>query len=191
MTLTTRTLRGLAALAALLAAGCASAPPRYAEPADGDTATVTFHTTAQSVTHVVWFPGREYLESKGNIVAVLHCVVCFYEPNTDQVTVKVRAGEPFRFLLKSFDLSFQGSVTGPGTNTTTAYVCQTHSSFVPASGAQYVVEHSLCTPPHLFTLAPDGARQPDPTLKILKNCLDPSASPNIPGRMCTADFAFE
>jgi hypothetical protein len=184
------TIRRLVAFAALLLASCAGGAPRYAEPTDGDTATVTFLTISKSVTHVVWFSGREYLESRGNIVAVLHCVVCLYEPNTDQVTVKVRAGEPFRFLLKSNDLTFQGSVVGPGTATTTAYVCQTHSSFVPASGANYVVEHSLCSA-SLYVLGPDGARQPDPTLKNLKNCLDPRLSPNIPGRMCTDDFVFE
>lgn len=163
---------------------------KYQEPNSGQMATVTLKTFAANYTNigVVSYRGREYLESKGDVIGILNSKMIGYE-HTDSLSFKVTAGQEFRFSTKV------GGTTLAGPTTLLHSTCQTHSGFVPEAGATYLIEHRVSTSTckvELFRQEDSGNLKQDLTLKNYKSCLDPRLTNAYSKKfLCQENFSYE
>lgn len=148
---------------------------RYESP-NGDSAVpLTIRTLDKAHINigVVSYRGDTYLESKGDVVGILHSRTIGYE-YTDEIKINALANHEFRFSTKVGDLDVK--YIGQNTNKFTGRVCQTHTSFIPRVGAKYLAEHDSTTngcEVKIYLIDSQGNKLAEPTAKLLKSCLDP------------------
>ena len=171
-------MKYLTILAVSILVGCSSFN-WYKEPIEGAVAQITIKTLDDGYHKnmpITLFEGEEYLETKGKTIGVFNSWMPGIK-NVKSLSIKVRAGAEFRFLIRLGDIVASdfniNRVSLQGT------VCQVHTGFIPESNREYMAihkyENSVCTV-DLLERSIDGSYRPVTTQKIYRSCLDPKLS---------------